>query len=179
MRLIIYHLHVHVCLIVNDDFVHLYCSEKDKLKDLLIDSYCRLGKAQATVLESRAGEEEGSEGLPTVSPDDIKETYQTLQQWVDLNDAKVGGQAMRTVSYWFPLIGSVSCIFGPCFIKAFLLAYARLSLFTLHLSCLQVSQFTMMYTQCMKQYGRALKIAQKLYQEKPNPEMEMTALKVR
>lgn len=100
MRLIIFHLHV--CLIVNDDFVHLYCSEKDKLKDLLIDSYCRLGKAQATVLESRAGEEEGSEGLPTVSPDDIKETYQTLQQWVDLNDAKVGGQATRTVSYWFP-----------------------------------------------------------------------------
>lgn len=104
-------------------------SEKDKLKDLLIDSYCRLGKAQATVLEAREGEEEGSEGLPTVTADDIKETYQTLQQWVDLNDAKV-------------------------------------------------SQFTMMYAQYMKQYGRALKIAQKLYQEKANPEMEMTALKI-
>lgn len=37
----------------------------------------------------------------------------------------------------------------------------------------------MMYAQYMKQYGRALKIAQKLYQEKANPEMEMTALKVR
>lgn len=37
----------------------------------------------------------------------------------------------------------------------------------------------MMYAQYMKQYGRALKIAQKLYQEKANPEMEVTALKVR
>lgn len=95
MRLIV---HIY-CLIDNNDFVHIYCSEKDKLKDLLIDSYCRLGKAQATVLESREGEEEGSEGLPTVTADDIKETYQTLQQWVDLNDAKVGGQATRTISY--------------------------------------------------------------------------------
>lgn len=95
MRLIVYI----YCLIDNNDFVHIYCSEKDKLKDLLIDSYCRLGKAQATVLEAREGEEEDSEGLPTVTADDIKETYQTLQQWVDLNDAKVGGWATRTINY--------------------------------------------------------------------------------
>ena len=64
-------------------------SEKDKLKETLIDSYFRLGKAQATVLETRAQEDGDTEGLPAVSPEDMKETYETLQQWIDLNDSKV------------------------------------------------------------------------------------------
>ncbi|XP_022341956.2 tripeptidyl-peptidase 2-like [Crassostrea virginica] len=104
-------------------------SEKDKLKETLIDSYFRLGKAQATVLETRAQEEGDTEGLPAVSPEDMKETYETLQQWIDLNDSKV-------------------------------------------------SYFTMVYAQYMKQYGRALKLLQKSYEEKPTQEMEVTAIKL-
>ena len=37
----------------------------------------------------------------------------------------------------------------------------------------------MVYAQYMKQYGRALKLLQKSYEEKPTQEMEVTAIKVR
>ena len=76
-------------------------SEKDKLKETLIDSYFRLGKAQATVLETRAQEEGDTEGLPAVSPEDMKETYETLQQWIDLNDSKVYNSVISSHSTGF------------------------------------------------------------------------------
>ncbi|XP_048746966.2 tripeptidyl-peptidase 2-like [Ostrea edulis] len=104
-------------------------SEKDKEKEMLIDSYFRLGKAQVTVLEVKAKEELDSEGLPSVTTEDVKETSQNLQQWIDLNDTKV-------------------------------------------------SYFTMMYAQYMKQYGRALKILQKSYEDKPTQEIEVNMIKI-
>ncbi|XP_063430494.1 tripeptidyl-peptidase 2-like [Mytilus trossulus] len=66
--------------------------DMDKQKEMLIEALVKLACAEADILmRENGGEVEEEEGalLPEVTLQDLNETYQTLQRWIDLNDDKM------------------------------------------------------------------------------------------
>ena len=72
----------------------------DKQKEMLVEGLVKLACAQADILlKENGGDSEEEEGalLPEVTIQDLNESFQTLQKWVDSSDDKVSlGDAFYT-----------------------------------------------------------------------------------